>query len=532
MIRMFLYFAVLLAAAFGVALLLETPGSVVLTYGGFEYRVTLAKAVAIMFIIAIALGLVWTLIRFLLRLPSVLALSNRLRKRQRGYTAISRGLVSVGVGDRRMASRYAQEAERHLGKDPMALLLKAQSAQLTGDRKAAETAFTRMLDNPETKVLGLRGLFIEARREGKQGARQFAEEAYRLAPSSPWAGQAVLEYRTAEKDWRGAMTAIDEAASRRVIDRDTGRRQKATLLAAQAMELADSAPESAYALANQALKLNSAHVQAARIASERLAAKGDYAKATRLLEQVWKVVQHPDIAEAYLSVRHGDSTFDRLKRAKTLLKLAPKSRESALVLTRAALDAREFSVARETLEPLVLDAPTARACRLMAELEDREHGDAGLVRKWLARASVAPRDPAWVADGFVSDTWAPVSPVTGRIDAYEWKTPPQSIASSVRAAIDADETFTVNSLPAPAETDQPSLQLGPEDAPAIEAIEPSAPASPEPITVAAAEPEVVASEAKTVADAGAPAALLAHAPDDPGPRTPQDDKNRRSAFGR
>ena len=35
----------------------------------------------------------------------------------------------------------------------------------------------------------------------------------------------------------------------------------------------------------------------------------------------------------------------------------------------------------------------------------------------------APRDPAWTADGFVSERWLPVSPVTGRLDAFEWKVP-------------------------------------------------------------------------------------------------------------
>src|SRR5262249_3009189 len=33
------------------------------------------------------------------------------------------------------------------------------------------------------------------------------------------------------------------------------------------------------------------------------------------------------------------------------------------------------------------------------------------------------RDPAWTADGFVSDHWMPVSPVTGRLDAFQWKEP-------------------------------------------------------------------------------------------------------------
>ncbi len=66
------------------------------------------------------------------------------------------------------------------------LAARAQSAQLAGDRAGAETAFKRMLDDPETRVLGLRGLFVEARRRADApAARLFAEEAYRVAPGVP-----------------------------------------------------------------------------------------------------------------------------------------------------------------------------------------------------------------------------------------------------------------------------------------------------------------------------------------------------------
>lgn len=551
MIRMFVYFALLLGAAFGLALLVETPGSVVLTYGGFEYRFTLAKALAILVAMAVVLMILWWLVRVLLRLPGILAMSRRMRKKSRGYAAVSRGLVSIGVGDRRLASRYAGEAERLLGQEPLALLLKAQSAQLSGDRKVAESTFTRMLDNPETRVLGLRGLFIEARREGNERARGFAEEAYRIAPASPWAGQAVLEYRTAEKDWRGAMAAVDDSASRRVIDRDTARRQKATLLAAEALATTERNPEQAQALAAQALKLNPAHVPAAVIVAERLSAKGDYSKATRTLESAWKQIQHPDIAESYLSVRHGDSTHDRLKRAKALARLTPKSREGGLVLAKAALDAREFDLARQTLEPLVLDQPTARACRLMAELEDRETGNAGMVRKWLSRASRAPRDPAWVADGFVAEAWSPVSPVTGKIDAFVWMTPPQSIESAVRASIDADRV-SEHAL-AEAANAQPALKSStqePVEAPVTleqTGETASAPAADEPVAAEAetaatpAVPETASEVVKattstaeatvaTVTESTTPDRVLSHLPDDPGPRKPGE-RSKRGFFG-
>jgi HemY protein len=74
------------------------------------------------------------------------------------------------------------------------------------------------------------------------------------------------------------------------------------------------------------------------------------------------------------------------------------------------------------------------ACRpRLAEIEEGEHGDQGRVRSWLTRALSAPRDPAWVADGQVFERWSPISPISGRVGAFEWKVvatppPPEAVA--------------------------------------------------------------------------------------------------------
>ena len=117
-----------------------------------------------------------------------------------------------------------------------------------------------------------------------------------------------------------------------------------------------------------------------------------------------------------------DSARDRLSRMQALARMAPGHAESALAVARAALDAREFATARDALEHLLAASRRSASRMLMAELEQLE-GDEGRAREWMARALNAARDPAWTADGFVSDRWLPVSPVTGRLDAFQWKVP-------------------------------------------------------------------------------------------------------------
>ncbi len=77
----------------------------------------------------------------------------------------------------------------------------------------------------------------------------------------------------------------------------------------------------------------------------------------------------------------------------------------------------------------------AASPRLMAEIEEAEHGDEGRVREWMARAMRASGDPVWTADGVVSEHWLPVSP-NGRLDGFQWKVPLAEIGVS-RPVIEA-----------------------------------------------------------------------------------------------
>ena len=115
--------------------------------------------------------------------------------------------------------------------------------------------------------------------------------------------------------------------------------------------------------------------------------------------------------------------------------MAPGHVEGALAVAHAALAAHEFAVAHAALAPLTPE-PTQRVAMLMAELEQLE-GDDGRAREWMSRALNAALDPAWTADGFVSERWLPVSPVSGRLDAFQWKVPVAELGERTPVLIEA-----------------------------------------------------------------------------------------------
>jgi len=220
-------------------------------------------------------------------------------------------------------------------------------------------------------------------------------------------------------------------------------------------------------------------------------------------------------------------------RVETLAAKAPGHIESALAVARAAIDASEFARAREALAPFTA-VPTQRVAMLMAEIERTEHGDSGRARAWTLRAVRALHDPVWTADGYVSDKWRPVSPVTGRLDAFKWQTPLASLPSDKNAAIESAEFNATMSAPRRVEPPrEPSPEVfappaaqdnlpvsSPVLTPAVEsAPAPPAPSPPQPesSSVAAAPLFRARQDIPKAAPSGIPAVIpIVRPPDDPG----------------
>ncbi|HEX5778676.1 MAG TPA: heme biosynthesis protein HemY, partial [Xanthobacteraceae bacterium] len=151
----------------------------------------------------------------------------------------------------------------------------------------------------------------------------------------------------------------------------------------------------------------------------------------------------------------GDGARERLERMKKLAQKAPGEPESMIAVARAAIDASDFNFARDVLKPL-LAQPTQRVCLLMAEIESTEHGDHGKAREWTARAVRARRDPAWVADGYVSERWLPISPLSGRLDAFSWTVPPETFGGPLLEQVAQQALAVPKSAPASAPKMVPS----------------------------------------------------------------------------
>src|SRR4029079_6241354 len=274
----------------------------------------------------------------------------------------------------------------------------------------------------------VRGLFLEAtRRNDTEAARALAEQAVKRDPRLAWGVNALFDMQARAGDYEGALDTLAIARQNGHVDQSVSLRRRAVLLTAEARELEGSNPDKALTLANEALRLAPSLVPAAEIAGRILASKGESRQASRLIAPPWKLSPHPALARVVAFAKPGGGPRERVKRVKQLASLTPGDVEGQIAIASAAIEAHEWQGARAGLAPYLDDRPSARICMLMARLESGELGDKGREREWLARALRARRDRAWIADGYISDRWLPISPVTGAVDAFEWKAPVDAI---------------------------------------------------------------------------------------------------------
>ena len=428
MTRSLLYFvklAILVGVAFWLA---ERPGELSLTWQGYRIETSvgvLLLAVYLAVLIGASLYYIWRQLR---RAPFLASDSIQMGRKRRGYKALTQGMVAVAAGDAEEARRMAKKAEVLLDEPPLTMLLQAQAAQLGGDEAAAKRYFSAMLERDETRFMGLRGLLMQALRDGDQAlALDYLEQARKIRPDAHWVINGLLDLQLQRGDLAGAQDSVNRARKARALPPAEASRRRAVLLVAQAQE-AQAAGDNPRALKHlrEAGKLTEDLLPGTLLEAELLLAEGKDRAAAKLAERAWPKAPHPRLAELYLRALGEGKGVAGLKAIVRLTETAPEHRESLLARARAALDARLWGEARRYLAAAQDVGPGEAICRLMAKLEDSEHGDVAAARNWLDKATQAPAEPAWVCGtcGAAAPEWSATCAACKSFDSIAWRRPP------------------------------------------------------------------------------------------------------------
>ena len=428
MIRALFVFALIGAILFAGNWLLDHPGNVSIALPGFfaiewsfAWAMTLLGAALVLAIVAAVV------LYLVIAAPWHLSRGFERRRREKGQQAISLGMVAVAAGDRQEAQKQAGRATGFLPNQPMTTLLAAQSAQLNGDNEAAQQFFSQLAEQPEAAFLGLRGLWMQAMKDGRsRDALHFAKLAHDQQPNSVWVLDSLFDLQTRLGQWEEAhktLAALGRTKSQpaKQLERD------GALVDIECSRLAAAAGDKTRALgaAESALKKLSDFAPAAAQVAAMHIANGRRGKAEKVLEDTWKADPHPMLADIYRGVVDQVSADKQLNLAKNLADKRPNHPESRFLVAAFAMAAEQWGEARKAVEPLTRQHPDARVCRLMAEIEMHGFNDADAAREWLARSASASPEPAWVCSetGAVQADWSAVCDESKLFGTLEWRVP-------------------------------------------------------------------------------------------------------------
>jgi HemY protein len=384
MIRWLLFIAVAAVLAWIAGWLARSPGQVTLEWLGYHIETSVGILILGILILVAVLVVLFRLLSALMGTPKAWVRRYRGHRQRRGYRALSRGLVAVAAGDANGAHKQAGRASSLLDDRPLTLLLSAQAAQMHGDDKQAAQYFQAMRERPATEFLGLRGLLTQAmKRQDWAEAHKLALNAYRLNPKSEWVVSTLYDLQRRLGRWTDAEETLDQKVRLKLIASQDASRERADLLCHQSEEDADARLR----WAGRAFKADPAYSPAAIRYADVLIAEGLEGRAAAAIEQAWAANPVPELADLYWRARRCDDAEGKLQAAHKLAKRNPDHLESRLAVATAALEARQWGEVRKALAPVASEDAPPRVCRLMAELEEAEHGDLARARSWLLRAT-------------------------------------------------------------------------------------------------------------------------------------------------
>ncbi|GBD43199.1 Beta-barrel assembly-enhancing protease [bacterium HR40] len=429
MLKLLLFLLLAAVLAHGASWLADHPGLVVVEWLNWRIETSVGILVAASLLLVALAILLFEMLRWLVGWPRRMRERRQVDRVLRGYRALTHGLVAAAAGDPAAARLFAKQATRLLaGHEPGLHLLAAQRAQLEGEEETALREFRAMLREPETELLGLRGLLAYAVKAGNlEEALDLARRAYRRNPTTPWVLVTFFDLLTRQGAWQEALGVLNQLADLRLVDAAAARRRRAILHAmmAEEAERANRVAEAA-TLLRRAFKLAPDFAPVA-VRYARLAAATNRSRlARRVLERSWKREPHPDVARAYMELWPARSPLERVRAASRLRTLKPFDPLAYVVLAETEMMAGAWDAARHALQRAEQLQPTARVFRVRAELERLAGAPREVVESWLQKALEAPADRAWVCEdtGEVVAEWQPFG-VSGRFDAVQWTVPPK-----------------------------------------------------------------------------------------------------------
>lgn len=394
MIRLGLYLTLAIALALGAVWFADQPGSLQITWRGWEVRMTVAVFCLLALLYTLLCLSLYKLYRWFRTDNPLTSPKRQASRRKKGQAELDLGWSALCIHDQAAAIKHGKKARGLLPKEngPLHLLLAA-----SGDADNQEY-LDLLSDNPSSQMLALKHRLDRALADHEtQNAHNILLKMQELKPTSPWISQRLFDILTRLGSWAEAAQELTKMAKAKTLEAPEQKRLSAVINYAQALE-ADLAGQkkSAHDFCRQALKNDPAFIPAALLLGRHHLAEGAPAKAAKAMQTIWKVAPHPDLAQFFLKLAPLESPSEKFRRIQKFTALNANHRHSLHFLAKVALDTDHWAEAKQALDSLVSHGQArAETYHLLARLERLQKQDETAAEAHMAQAAEMPEDPRW-----------------------------------------------------------------------------------------------------------------------------------------
>lgn len=399
------------------------PGAVSVDWLGWRVDTSVPLLLLLLAIALAVVIVVFRVIAGIFGLPGGIGRAYGRRQQRKGLDALGYSVSALFAGEPDKAHKRASEADKALSGTSAGRVLLARAALARNETADAIRLHEGLLGDPQTEIVGLRGLIETAAAEDRTAdVDAYATRALVRAPKAAWASEALLAAKIKTGAWDDVVRTLETGTKNAAFARADSSR---LIAVARLAEAAAGSSAEAARTTKKAVEADPALVPAVVAHAEALYADGSARKALKVIEDAWKRTPHPDLARAYLGFFRGEEALQRVTRAQHLADFNPDHLESRLLVAEAAIAASLWGQARARLKPLIDGGvQDQRVAVLSARLDEQEHGDHAGAVQWLQKAIAWGPPPAWrcTACGTPSTIWAPRCPTCGTFASLAWPT--------------------------------------------------------------------------------------------------------------
>lgn len=426
---------------------MSQQGSVAMSFLGYDITAHMGVFLLTLTIFIMVVVYLSRLVRAIFNVPTAIAEYNHESRRQRGYRALTRGLVAVAAGNVDKATAFSKQTQKLFPeRNGLPMLLEAQAARLRGEEGLAQNRFEELMKDKDSAFLGIRGLLKSAMDAGQMGrALDFAKKAQALYPTQKWVVKCVYDLQIKNHLWSDALGTAKKAQKLEAIAADKILSDRVAIhLMRYDYEWEAGNHKLAMRELEQAYKLNPYFVPTVIRLADRYISKGKNRKAASLVEKAWAQNPHPELVEIWDVLAPEDNGKNQTKRLKwyeNLVSLKPDSAEGQMAAARAAMEMGLWGEAKAYLMVAEKIYPSARLFRLRAIVEQNSTHNEDAFNHLIEKASQALPDKVWYCKdtGMTYDAWSAIAMPQEAFNTMAWGVPRAGVIKP-QGVIDLDMT--------------------------------------------------------------------------------------------